>query len=185
MVTIYPLAGLVGCIDALDTESQRPGSIDDSSEQQTRTETAILRNGIAHRSDEFEFVAAVAHCGYTGGEIDGSPLDLFEVRVHVPEAREQESPCRVNDVGVFRNLYFGSWADGFDASVFDHNGRVGDGGGSRAIDECRADNGERGAVTARNSLGNVSQRAHVVGSSTSDEIAQGALVSAADGFEVV
>ena len=70
-----------------------------------------LSYSVAYCGDELKFVAAVAYGGYARGQIDRSPLHLFEVRMHVPETGKQELSFRINDVCVFRNFHFAARTD--------------------------------------------------------------------------
>src|SRR5215472_666152 len=84
VIAIDPLSGLFWSVDTLYAQCHRATAIYDAGKQQTRAEAAILRYGIADRSDEFEFVATVSDRGYTRGQVDWPPLALFEMSMHVP-----------------------------------------------------------------------------------------------------
>ena len=76
--------------------SQRAGAIDNAGEQKTRSEAAALCDGVAYGSDEFKLVTAIADRRNPGREINWSPLNLLEMRVHVPEAGENSFAVRID-----------------------------------------------------------------------------------------
>src|SRR5215467_13083161 len=119
MISIHPGTCLLGSVDSRDAKPDRTGAVDDSSQQKTGPESASLLNRIAHRSNEFKLIPAVADGGDTGREIDRAPLHLLEMSMHVPEPGKQELSFRINDVCVFRNFHLAARTDSHDDTVVD------------------------------------------------------------------
>ena len=152
--------------------------------ENARAEAAALRDGVAHGGDEFEFVAAVAHRGDAGRQIDRSPLDLLEVGVHVPEAGQNGFAVSIDDVRVLGNLYLARGPAATMRPLSNHDGRVGDGAApvpSMSVPPTIASVELRLPAIFLE----IGQRAHAVGAGASDEIAERAFVAFADGFEVI
>src|SRR5271154_6660352 len=121
VIFVGPHARLFGRVHASDAKSQWPGAVHDSSEQQARTEATALRNSVAHSSDKFEFIAAIANgCG-ARSEVDWPPFDLLKMRVHVPKPGEDRFAARVNFGSAFRNLHLFARPGSDDLSLFDHH----------------------------------------------------------------
>ena len=68
----------------------RAFAVDDAGEENFRADAVAAVEDVMHGGDEGELVADVADGGDAGGEVDGSPLDLLVVGVHVPEAGDEE-----------------------------------------------------------------------------------------------
>jgi len=120
----------------------RAGAVHDSGHVDVGTDAAAAVDGIFDGGDEVELVAAVADVGDSGGEIDGTPLDLLVVGVHVPQAGEDEFAGGVEDGGILRNLDFVARAGSDDGVASGEDDGVGDGRGSGAVDESAAGDGE-------------------------------------------
>ena len=113
-----------------------------------------VRDGVADRGDEFEFVAAIAHRRNSRGEIDRAPLDLLKVSVHVPEAGENGLAMRIDDIRVLGNLHLRSRTNRNDASVVDHDRGIRHRGGAGAVNQSAAHDGQGGGAAAGDTLGN-------------------------------
>ena len=121
VISIGPHARLLGGIHPFDANGHRSRAIHDSGQKQTWTKAAALGDGIAHRGNEFQLVAAVAHRGDSGREINWSPLDLLEMGMHIPQPGQDGFALCVHDLCAMRDFHFGPWTRCDDASFVNHD----------------------------------------------------------------
>src|SRR5580704_14633792 len=135
VITLNPLLRIVGSVNTLHADCGGTVAVDHASREDSRPETAPFADRITDGGNEFKFVAAVAHGGCAGGQVDRPPLDLFEVRVHVPEAGKDRLTLDIDHLGVGWNPYFGAWPGCDDAIPIDENHGVVDRPAACTVDE--------------------------------------------------
>ncbi len=97
---------------------------------------------VMHRANEVELIAAVTHTRDACGEIDGSPLHLFVVCMHVPKTRHGELARCVQQCRIYGNLNFAARTYCGDHAICDHDDGVLHCGRTRSVLKGCADDGE-------------------------------------------
>ena len=87
-VVIFPHLrhGLVRRCNPLNPDGSGRIAVDDTRQQHPRTDPLPCRDGIPDRANEVQLIAHVPHRRDAGGEVNRTPLDLFIVGMHVPQA---------------------------------------------------------------------------------------------------
>ena len=124
-------------------EPLRPGAVDQSREEQIRTVDLPGANRVSHRDEQRPLRAHVAHRRDARGEIRRNPLDLVQMRVVVPQARDDRLARDVDAARALRNRRARARPGGDDATVVDDDRRVRDRRRAGRVDQRRADERER------------------------------------------
>src|SRR5277367_3794624 len=74
-----------------------------------------------HSPDEVELVAHIANAGDTSCEINGPPLHLLIVRMHIPESGNGKLPGSIEDLRTRRNAHAAAWPYRSDYAVLDQD----------------------------------------------------------------
>src|ERR1019366_7609565 len=167
VIAIRPPKRLLSSVDPLHSYGIGACAVNDSSQQQTWTQSMVASDRVPNRGDEFELVAAVAHSSHASGKVDWSPLDLFEVRMHVPEARKNRFAAYVDHLSVPWHLHL--CPSSHNAPSPDDNRRVGLDSSSRSVDQIPSHEGKCFRAAARNRAGKLGQSRHAINPGTSNE----------------
>src|SRR5262249_37897669 len=143
VITMNPFARLLWCVSASRSNGERTSAVHEAREQQSRPKPAPLCHCVTNRLDELQFISAIAYRGHASGEIYRPPLDLFEVRVHIPQPRQEIFPFPIDNAGLFWNLHLSARSPRLDAAFLDYNRRVGNRSRASAIDQRRANDCQR------------------------------------------
>src|SRR5664279_4286705 len=117
VVALHPHLGVGGRVHALNADGVRAIAVDNAGQQHVRTERRAAVDGVAHGGDEVELVAHVAHRGNAGGEVDGTPLHLLVVGVHVPKAGNDVLARDIDALHIGGHLHFVAGTGGKNLSV--------------------------------------------------------------------
>jgi hypothetical protein len=121
-------------------ERARARSVDEAGREETRPERAS-GDRILRRLQELELAAHVANRRDARREVGWEPVDLRHVGVHVPEARDDELPFRIDGGDAVRHRCRCAGPDGGDAAIADDDRRVLNRGPIGAVDDRRAGDG--------------------------------------------
>src|SRR5262249_42682645 len=95
LVTVDDFSRLLRSIGANDSERRWTVTVNDPRKQHPRPKTSARLDCVPYRSDKLEFVTDIPAGRDSGSKVDRSPFDLFEVRVHLPEARQYGFSFRI------------------------------------------------------------------------------------------
>src|SRR5262249_47902244 len=121
-------APLFGSIGPVDAERSGAAAVDQSGENQFRSDRAVV-DSVSNCGHELEFSSAIASRRDAGGKICGSVFDLREVRMHFPKPGKQRFSAAVDGPNSRRGL-----ADASNLSAADDNGGIWN-GAAAAIDQ--------------------------------------------------
>ena len=184
-IPVDPAAPFLGSRGARQAEAVGSFAVDDAGQQQARTHSPACGHRVAHLGDELELVADVAHGGDSSGEVEGSPFNLLEMGVHVPEAGNDKLAGCIDDNRVRRHCHFSGGSDRIDASIFDEHRAIREGRFARHVDDRAPSDGD-GAVRAR-ALGGrgFRERGHPVGGREGDQSRERRRQLGTRGLEVI
>ena len=135
--------------------------------------------------DEVEFVSDVSDAGDAGGEVDGTPLDLFVVSVHVPKARDGEFAGGVEDLRAVWNVDMSACACSLDYAILDEDDGVGDGRRAGGVFECCANDGEPFGGGHSRGGAELGEGGEVGADASSDESSERRFIGSSNGLKVV
>ena len=170
-------------VGPVDTDGVGRVAVDDAGQQEPRPHPAPRGDRVAHPGDEFELVADIPRRGHTGGEVDGPPLDLFVVRVHVPEPGQDALAPGVDHRHSLGHL--DARARRRDPTLLDDHHRVRHRRAAVAVDQGAADQGEVARRAGIRAAGQLSQRLGGIGRGPRHEQRQRRLVVVPDRLEVI
>jgi hypothetical protein len=146
VIAIHHRATLLGRLGGDVAEGFQTSCVDQSREQQPRTDSHALLDGVTLRDQVIELAAAIARRRDARSQERGSELDTRKMRVHLPQSGQQGLAFRIHDGHVGRNRDLAARPGRADSSIADDYDGVGNGRRAGCVDQRRAGNGEGSRV---------------------------------------
>ena len=104
LIHMHSLNGFFFCSCSYNTQPCRAGTINDACFYNEWPDTFVCINRGLDRIDITKFITDISYSSYARGKIGRPPLRLFEMRMHIPQSRQNGFALCMNDGGISRYL---------------------------------------------------------------------------------